>query len=274
MTTAYNPPKPKKVAKGHILNCLPSPKQGDDWTFATAEAAGVRSLAAIPAAVDLRDNAWWKINDQGHTGSCVGWATADSLMRYHFVKALKLPGNTLLSVRFVWMSAKETDEFTSAPSTFIESDGTSLKAALDVARKYGCLMDIDLPFGSATLFQDTETVCYAKAARFKIQSYFNLQPGNTVQNWKNWIANHGPILVRLDVDKTWDDATTTNGKLDAYATGTGRGGHAVAIVGYTADNRFIIRNSWGTNWGDGGFAYASVPYAIAAFTESYGISMF
>ena len=171
------------------------------------------------------------------------------------------------------MASKETDEFSSAPSTFIESDGTSLKAALDVARKYGCLLDTDLPFRSGNLFQGDDRTCYARAARFKIQSYFNLQPGNTIANWKNWLATRGPILVRLDVDQTWDNATATHGNLDAYAVGTGRGGHAVALVGYTAD-RFIVRNSWGTPWGDNGFGYASIPYAQLAFTESYGITMF
>ncbi len=44
-----------------------------------------------------------------------------------------------------------------------------------------------------------------------------------------------------------------------------------ALVGYTPD-RFIVRNSWGTSWGDQGFAYASVAYAQAAFTEAYGVS--
>ena len=54
---------------------------------------------------------------------------------------------------------------------------------------------------------------------------------------------------------------------------TVRGGHAVCIVGYTAD-RFIVRNSWGTGWGDGGFAYVTDSYVLAAFfTESYGITM-
>jgi Papain family cysteine protease len=53
---------------------------------------------------------------------------------------------------------------------------------------------------------------------------------------------------------------------------TARGGHAVALVGYTPD-RFIVRNSWGTGWGDGGFAYASLAYAQDAFTEAYGASV-
>ena len=82
-------PKPKKGQPKRILNCLPSVKPEDDWTYATAAAAGEAAPAALPASVDLRDNTWWKINDQGSTGSCVGWAVADSLMRFHFVKALR-----------------------------------------------------------------------------------------------------------------------------------------------------------------------------------------
>ena len=45
----------------------------------------------------------------------------------------------------------------------------------------------------------------------------------------------------------------------------------VALVGYTPD-RFIVRNSWGTGWGDKGFGYASLAYAQDAFTEAYGVS--
>ena len=108
----------------------------------------------------------------------------------------------------------------------------------------------------------------------KIAGYFNLgvllpdKPIETI--WKSWLATNGPILTRLNVDQTWDNATQTNGLLDTYLPATVRGGHAVAIVGYTPD-RFIIRNSWGTEWGSSGFALASIPYAKAAFTESYGI---
>jgi C1A family cysteine protease len=76
------------------------------------------------------------------------------------------------------------------------------------------------------------------------------------------------------VDATWDNATATHGKLDTFQPGTVRGGHAVAAVGYTADRRIIIRNSWGTSWGDKGFAYASEAYIAAAFfDESYGVTL-
>ena len=76
------------------------------------------------------------------------------------------------------------------------------------------------------------------------------------------------------MDATWDHATATHGKLDIFQPATVRGGHCVAIVGYTADKRFIVRNSWGTGWGDNGYGYASEAYISAAFfNESYGITL-
>ncbi len=257
----------KKSTSRYILNCLPSRDRENDWPMESAEEAGLLAAAPIPKARDLRES-WWKIGDQGSTGSCVGWASADSVLRWHLVKSNRLGESQLLSVRFIWMAAKETDVFVSRPTTFIESDGTSLKAALDIARKFGVVFDSTLPFGSGTLFGGSANAFYALSAQRRIASYFNL--GTKLVDWRKWIALNGPILTRLDVDSTWDNATATKGKLKAYQASTARGGHAVALVGYTADT-FIVRNSWGTSWGDKGFGYAFNAYASAAFTEAYGV---
>ena len=101
-------------------------------------------------------------------------------------------------------------------------------------------------------------------------SYFNL--GVNPANWRTWLATNGPILTRLNVDATWDAASDNKGVLAEYKPRTARGGHAVAIVGYRP-GEFIVRNSWGTGWGDKGFAYASDSYAENAFTEAYGVSV-
>jgi papain like protease len=255
--------RPRRVKR--ILNCLPSQDQEQDWSIVHAKDAGVMAAAApIPARKDLREP-WWKISDQGSTGSCVGWASADAVLRWHFVKAGRLAKTERLAPRFQWMAAKETDAFTTQPTTFIDSDGTSLKAALDIARRYGAVKDNVLPFESGKLYSGDVKSFYALAAQLKINSYFNL--GRDLPAWKAWLASKGPILVRLDVDATWDDARNTKGNLDLYRPKTARGGHAVALVGYTPD-RFIVRNSWGTTWGEKGFGYASSAYAQTAFTES------
>jgi hypothetical protein len=253
-----------------ILNCLPSVATENDWTVRSAVNSGLlAAVDAIPGTVDRRDDTWWRIGDQGSTGSCVGWALADSVLRWHFTESGRVQRDELLSPRFLWMGAKETDEFTSEPSTFIERAGTSLKAALQVARQYGAVRDSTLPFGSGTLFDGDVNSFYATASQLKITAYFNL--GRGASDWRQWLASNGPILTRLSVDRTWDQASQTRGKLDTYLPETARGGHAVALVGYTPD-RFIVRNSWGTNWGDRGYAYVTPSYAVTAFTEAYGVT--
>jgi hypothetical protein len=275
--------KKQRKSKGltRILNCEPSRLQENDWTLEHAAGAGLVKLGApIPPSKDLREDAWWTIGNQLDTGSCVGWATADSVVRWHMVKANRLTKQQRLSVREVWMAAKETDEFVSQATTFVEAAGTSLKAALDIARKYGVVLETTLQFKPEKLYNDATpnptATFYALAAQRKIASYINLRQLlpmiPTVIAWRLWLATKGPILTRLGVDATWDNASGTGGNLDVYQPGTVRGGHAVALVGYTPD-RFIVRNSWGTAWGDKGYAYASIGYATAAFTESYGVNL-
>jgi hypothetical protein len=163
-----------KLCKFYNTTIWRRPWTANDWRIDAAIDSGMlRAAAPIPVKKDLREP-WWKIGDQGETGSCVGWACADSVLRWQFVKAGRVDPSEMLSVRFIWMAAKETDEFTSQPTTFIETDGTSLKSALDIARKYGCVKDRELPFGSCKLYPGEPETFYALASQLKIASYVNL----------------------------------------------------------------------------------------------------
>jgi hypothetical protein len=269
-------PKAKQEAPeaNRICNVILSRNTERDWNIENAVQARAIAApaAALPLAVDLRAP-WWKIGNQESTGSCVGWASTDGVVRYHMVKAGKLTQAGMLSPRCTWMASKETDEFTNRPETFIEGAGTSLKAAMEFLRKYGAVPEALLPFHISTaMYLGDENTFFATAASRRIASYFNLS--RNFASWRTWLATHGPIMAALNVDATWDNAKATQGKLDTFKPNTVRGGHAVCIVGYTADKRFIVRNSWGTGWGDNGFAYASEAYINAAFfNESYGATI-
>ena len=90
--------KATTAAGVRILNCIPSRDTGNDWGPDSALAAGILEAAPIPQSKDLREK-WWAINDQASTGSCVGWATADSVLRWHFVKAGRLRALAVTSAK-------------------------------------------------------------------------------------------------------------------------------------------------------------------------------
>ncbi len=108
----------------------------DDYDLGKAHDQGTLGEAPLPEQVDLREP-WHTVPQQGRTASCVGWSLADSVLRWHLVKAGRLAPDARLSARHIWMSAKETDSRVDYPSTFLEEDGTSLKAGLEVIRKFG-----------------------------------------------------------------------------------------------------------------------------------------
>ena len=134
------PAKRKRFnVKPVVLNCSPSEDTEDDWTFEDAIAAGAVEVAdEAPGSKDLRAS-WWKIDNQGSTGACVGFATAYGVLRWHYVEAGWLEKSESPSARFIWMANKETDGITSYPTTFIESAGTQTKLAPKITRKYGCV---------------------------------------------------------------------------------------------------------------------------------------
>src|SRR4051812_45304387 len=101
-------PTPQDIAaeQHRIRNLVPSKDTARDWTLDEAVKAGTVKHKALPPKVDLRES-WWRVGNQGTTGSCIGWAAADGVMRYLLVKAGRLEQPGLLSPRFIWMAAKE-----------------------------------------------------------------------------------------------------------------------------------------------------------------------
>jgi C1A family cysteine protease len=270
---ALVPATKKNPFSNRICNVYPSKDTDSDFDYQSSVASGaVKRQAALPPSVDLR-RSWWKINDQENTGSCVGWATADGVVRWHMVQAGKLGRNKLLSPRHVWMASKETDKLTEHPETFLEEAGTMIKAAVKVARRSGVALEKDLPFHiDTTMYTGQESTFYAGCAKHRIATYHNLH--HDLDAWKHWLAETGPILVGLLVDGNWDGAGANGGKIDSFDPGSVRGGHAVAVVGYRTDGRFIVRNSWGTTWGDKGFGYVSPTFiAESFFPEAYGVTL-
>jgi C1A family cysteine protease len=265
------------VEAGRVLNVGPSPAREDDHTPEAAEAAGHLRAVDPPERVDLRAP-WYTVRDQGKTGSCVGWALADSVMWRQLVAAQRLAPDQRLSPRFMWMAAKEMrakltevkGEPAWRPTTFLEQGMTDVKSALDVARIYGAALEQELPFDDG-LYTGAIEQFYESAAQRKITHYYRLDPDDDPADWflhwRRWIDQHGPVLVVVTTDKAFVDGPHL---LDAYDPDSASFNHAAALVGY-APNGFLIRSSWGDSWGQDGYVVATEDYIGQATLESYGV---
>ena len=233
---------------------------------------GSSTLAAPPASVDLRQP-WWDIGDQEGTGSCVGWASTDGVARYHFVKANRLAQNAKLSPRFTWMASKETDEFISRPETMIEGAGTSLKAAVDILRKYGAVPETLMPFHITDQHVPGRREHLLRHRR-DAQDRFLCQPAAQSGELADLAGQQRADPGRRSTWTNLGQRDRDPGQARHLQPATVRGGHASAVSAIPTKGRFIIRNSWGTAWGDKGFAYASEAYINAGFfNESYGVTI-
>jgi C1A family cysteine protease len=236
-------------------------------------------MAVSDGAAPVPESLWksdftWPVGNQLDTGACVGWAVGDGLIRWYLVKKGRLTDSEPLSVRYFWMAAKELDEFGECPTTFLEHEGTSIWAALQIAQRFGALKESLLP-NQGKLFAGSQLQFIMEADRLKVSMVRKLERDLDV--WARWLAKHGPLAVRLNVDANFELASAGSSHLDTYTSypDPWNRGHAVLLVGYTTsidgNPRFILRNSWGEAWGEQGYAYVSRGYAEAAITEAWGI---
>jgi C1A family cysteine protease len=78
------------------------------------------------------------------------------------------------------------------------------------------------------------------------------------------LSSGKPIVIGFSVysniDKVGKDGVLS---MPDTTKDTFNGGHAVLVVGYDQDKKhFIVRNSWGTDWGDKGYFYMPFDYLL------------
>jgi Papain family cysteine protease len=271
--------KAKVAGAERLLNVEPSPAREQDWA---ARKGGRLKDKRPPKALDLRTGRpWFKVQDQGQTGSCVGYALADAVMRWQLVEQRRLEPTQRLSARFIWMASKEIRAQRLAiraqtlapeewwPSTFLEEAPTNAKDALDVVRRYGAVTARMLPW-DGRLNRGPVPRFFERAQQFRIKAYHSLDDDNPVErekHWRQWIHQHGPVLLTVEADRS---LVSGDGPLERFRERREPFLHACALVGYD-ERRFFIRNSWGTGWGDSGDIAATPAWLDRAARESYGV---
>lgn len=133
--------------------------------------------------------------------------------------------------------------------------GWSVAPALDALRDLGAPDEACYPYIGVD--QDCSNRCADWQARAtKITGWHEI---NVASQMKEWISTRGPIVATLAV---YSDFYSYRSGIYRHVTGELVGGHCVCAVGYDdLAGCWILKNSWGSAWGDGGFvriAYGQV----------------
>lgn len=209
-------------------------------------------LAKLPALVDLRKNCP-PVYDQGELGSCTANAIGAAI-QFNQIKQKKK--SFIPSRLFIYYNERVIERSVNS------DNGAQIRNGIKTVNKIGACPETLWTYdtGPKKFTQKPAPACYTKAADNQVVSYQRLN--QTLMQLKGCLADGYPFVFGFSVyDSLYDDKVSKTGivPLPGPKEKT-EGGHAVMAVGYDDKNqRFIVRNSWGTGWAQKG--YFTLPYA-------------
>ena len=231
---------------GHPLGHIPGPvdlSHADRLYKTYKQSEQNRSLdqsVQYPAKYDLRTTGkLTPVRDQGSCGDCWTFATYSSLESY------------LMPYENWYFSEDDMDVnhgFDSPPC----AGGNSYMSMAYLSRYSGPINEGDTP--PAQVRKHVQKVDYIPVTPY------------TFNEIKQAVMTYGAV----DTSMGWYDSAYKSSNHSYYYNGKSVDNHDVAIVGWDdtysksnfvktpkGDGAFIIRNSWGADWGDGGYFYMS-----------------
>jgi C1A family cysteine protease len=211
---------------------------GLDTTPPTGPQAPDPQLKWLPRAVDWRDNGGNFVTparDQGGCGSCWSFAMTGALESY-VLRKRNTPGADLDLSEQVYVSCSSVGSCKGGVllPVFLKHEGLPPESAYPYAAGNG---------SCANAKPGWEKQAY------KIDGWGLVWP--SLSRIKAALAHYGPLPTSMQV---YSDFLSYKSGIYSRVGGKRVGGHAVLLVGYNDDEEyFIVKNSWGPDWGENGF---------------------
>lgn len=194
--------------------------------------------AELPESFDWRDfDGDWTtpIRNQGQCGSCVAHA-AVAVME---------------SLTNVFMLSPNLDIDLSESDLFACGCGNCCKSGWTLEEAAQHLQDVGVAEEACHPYQPFDAACKGGVCQ-RDNFIFFYRRLNTLAEMKKSLYLNGPLLARMAVYR--DFKHYAGGVYRPKAGSSLVGGHAVTIVGYDdAGGYWIVKNSWGTQWGESQF---------------------
>ncbi|MBW4522833.1 MAG: C1 family peptidase [Scytolyngbya sp. HA4215-MV1] len=208
----------------------------------------------LPPKVDLRQ--YMTTVEEQVGNSCVANAFVGA---YEYLAKRNLGDSGDVSRLFVYYNARAQMDAVN------EDSGTQMYCAIESLIAYGACCEDLWPNDENLISQEPHADAYEQAANFKIMESECVE--TDLNLWRHTLAEGYPIAFALNTFESFDEATHNRGRVPLPKKSDNvretHGWHAMLCVGYSdKDRMFIVRNSWGSAWGDQGYCYIPYDYVI------------
>ena len=213
--------------------CKTNPSQDDDRDW---NAANIYKKTILKPVLDLR-NTLEPIRNQGSQGTCAA-QTAACMKEWQESKDYNFKG--YMSPQFIYNNRENQN-----------TEGMFGRDVMRILSKIGSVKESVYEYGKIETVEDIDETYYNKAKVHKIKNYARIYD---IENLKKALKINGPCYIAFPVY----NANSMRMWFKESESSEMQGGHAMTVVGYNEEG-FIIRNTWGINWGDKG--YCIYPYS-------------
>lgn len=226
----------------------------------TERDSGLYAAQALPSSFDWRDrdggNYVTSVKNQGPCGSCYAFAALGDLESQLLIDSA---GTYDLSEN----NAKECNWYGTS------CGGGNYRTVVNLLSKRGSVLESCDPYVAS------DVGCTAGCAHQQTVLDWRIISGDEVpivETLKHYIYTHGPVYVSMyagGIDAWGIEFASYTGGYTLHYTGSGDPNHAVLIVGWDdsltyerGSGGWVVKNSWGTGWGDDG--YFQIAYGSAS----------
>jgi hypothetical protein len=204
------------------------------------------------------------VTDQGSTSVCVGHALAAAAcieFRMHVD-----PGTPDMSFLFGYALGRRLEHPTQDwGGVELVDEGSMPRLVCKALQKWG-LPPRTTWTGDDKLNSDPDLYAFLSAVKYRVANYSAIyeQPGMRRSNTVAEVLAQGhpvcfSLVVSAEIDQWWGEPLSKTMPARNYTLPV-RGSHYVCLVGYRiigGEMEFLMRNSWGTQWGDEGYAWVA-----------------
>jgi C1A family cysteine protease len=207
-----------------------------------------KKVGALPPAADLRSGCP-VVYDQGDLGSCTANAIGAAI---EFDQIKQKLAYSVPSRLFIYYNERALE------GTIDTDSGGQIRDGIKTVAAQGTCPETMWPYVEQSFANRPPAPCYRYAKQHPAVQYARVD--QSAAQMKAILAAGYPFVFGFTVYESFEsDAVAKSGIVPMPSSETLLGGHAVMAVGYDdASQRFLVRNSWGSGWGMGG--YFTIPY--------------